>query len=420
MEKKENNTERSRKKRRHADRTLRVFVCDEHSDALEEIHRSIRRKELPYTAFAMMHFDAHPDLCVSPTMDAEFCFEPTKLYDFLDSSEGGIAEWILPLVYEGHLSSLWWVRPTWAKQLEDGNRVFAVGKLKAENKENKEYIRVSARDAYFLDDFLYAPIETMTGVRPLKLTVTTASRLATFYFRAESAPSTEAAKGGEISEEKPYVLDICLDYFSTLNPFVKTMNETFPSDIVDLVRWIYAAPRFKNSDLDLKRALTERRRFRDGLRTLIANEAAVVSLAKLYDEGSTAERSLRQLRDYCKSIDQETFDTIFRCGPMLDLPHHQSDAEEIDGMVTEMEKALSKGARSRRPALVTIACSTRDGYFPSSEVERTLGAVLGMLRRLFGSISVASSQYLPSGVQCAVGPHLSRRGKRQATGTSAS
>lgn len=47
-----------------------------------------------------IHFDAHPDLMVTPEMPAETCFRPQELYDTLAAAEGGIAEWILPLVYQ--------------------------------------------------------------------------------------------------------------------------------------------------------------------------------------------------------------------------------------------------------------------------------------------------------------------------------
>lgn len=48
----------------------------------------------------MMHLDAHPDLMVTPEMPAATCFCPYDLYETLDTAEGGIAEWILPLVYQ--------------------------------------------------------------------------------------------------------------------------------------------------------------------------------------------------------------------------------------------------------------------------------------------------------------------------------
>lgn len=73
-----------------------------------------------------MHFDAHPDLMVTPDMPAATCFRPHDLYETLERAEGGIAEWILPLVYQGHLSKMWWVRPAWARQFADGDYRYVI------------------------------------------------------------------------------------------------------------------------------------------------------------------------------------------------------------------------------------------------------------------------------------------------------
>ena len=51
-------------------RTLRVCIVDEHSDALESIHLGIRSKKVPFKGFKLLHFDAHPDLCVTTEMRA--------------------------------------------------------------------------------------------------------------------------------------------------------------------------------------------------------------------------------------------------------------------------------------------------------------------------------------------------------------
>lgn len=79
---------------------LRCHVVDDHCDALRHIHAAIRKGALPFTGLRMMHWDAHPDLMVTPDMPAATCFCPHDLYHTLEAAEGGIAEWILPLVYQ--------------------------------------------------------------------------------------------------------------------------------------------------------------------------------------------------------------------------------------------------------------------------------------------------------------------------------
>lgn len=89
---------RTRKRARST--PLRCYIVDDHCDALSKIHIAIRRGSLPFKGLSALHFDAHPDLMVTPDMPAETCFSPHALYDTLAEAEGGIAEWILPLVYQ--------------------------------------------------------------------------------------------------------------------------------------------------------------------------------------------------------------------------------------------------------------------------------------------------------------------------------
>lgn len=100
-----------RKRRRRP--PLRVFVVDDHCDALSKIHDALRRGALPFSKLSALHFDAHPDLMVTPDMPAETCFRPQELYHTLATAEGGIAEWILPLVYQVTLNETKLVAPSW-------------------------------------------------------------------------------------------------------------------------------------------------------------------------------------------------------------------------------------------------------------------------------------------------------------------
>ena len=60
----------------------------------------------------------------------EVIWRPRDLYDELAASEGGISEWIFPLVAAKHVDRYIWIRPPWAtKALEDGTFSFHVGEL---------------------------------------------------------------------------------------------------------------------------------------------------------------------------------------------------------------------------------------------------------------------------------------------------
>eukprot|EP00928_Gymnodinium_smaydae_P042873 TRINITY_DN28834_c1_g2_i1.p1 TRINITY_DN28834_c1_g2~~TRINITY_DN28834_c1_g2_i1.p1 ORF type:complete len:578 (-),score=103.60 TRINITY_DN28834_c1_g2_i1:42-1523(-) len=77
----------------------------------------------------MVHLDAHPDMSASSTMPAETVFaDPRGVYFAMRGDASGIAQWILPAVYGGHLRTIWWVRPTWAEQIADGDYDVYVGR----------------------------------------------------------------------------------------------------------------------------------------------------------------------------------------------------------------------------------------------------------------------------------------------------
>ncbi|OLP80252.1 UPF0489 protein C5orf22-like [Symbiodinium microadriaticum] len=100
---------------------LPVFVCEYHDEALRFLHFCIRRRKIPFGDLAMVHLDAHPDLSASTQLEADRIYDsPLEVYAALREEDGGIAQWILPAVYGGHLSSVWWVRPPGSQQISDG------------------------------------------------------------------------------------------------------------------------------------------------------------------------------------------------------------------------------------------------------------------------------------------------------------
>ena len=104
---------------------LPVIICEWHQHVLPHIHRGIASRHLPSTGLNMLHFDAHPDLTFPLTMPASACFDKEALYDRIE-----IADWILPLCYEGHLHKVTWMRPEWADQIKDGKYFVKVGEDK--------------------------------------------------------------------------------------------------------------------------------------------------------------------------------------------------------------------------------------------------------------------------------------------------
>lgn len=49
-------------------------------------------------------------------------------YNFLIFRNISIENWIMPMIYAGHISVILWVKPPWCSQIEDKNIHFYVGK----------------------------------------------------------------------------------------------------------------------------------------------------------------------------------------------------------------------------------------------------------------------------------------------------
>ena len=121
-----------------------VVVTEDHHDVLPWLHAAMRRKVLPLEGWRLVHVDAHPDL--GALKDAAIITKPRELYAFLDDSEYGICEWILPLAYRGHCGAVDWVKPPFAAQFREGSYAFAVGA------DASGALKVDCDEAYFRED----------------------------------------------------------------------------------------------------------------------------------------------------------------------------------------------------------------------------------------------------------------------------
>ena len=72
---------------------------------------------------------------------------------------------------------------------------------------------------------------------------------------------------------------------------------------------------------------------------------------------------------------------VAECGACLELPHHPSTRLEMVALLREFASCL-KGLTP--PKLVTIACSTEDGFTPAIDVPWLLRRVLRTVQTCYG------------------------------------
>ncbi|XP_077391874.1 UPF0489 protein C5orf22 homolog [Festucalex cinctus] len=140
---------------------LPVWIVEDHHDVVCHIYRAIASRHLPMKNIKLVHLDSHPDLLIPVNLCADTVFEKDKLL-----SELSIENWIMPMVYAGHVSGVAWLHPYWSQQIMEGEHKITVGK-----DSSTTTIRVTSKDHYFLSDGLYVPEEQLENPKSLILNV---------------------------------------------------------------------------------------------------------------------------------------------------------------------------------------------------------------------------------------------------------
>uniref|UniRef100_A0A8C3GPD2 Chromosome 5 open reading frame 22 n=1 Tax=Cairina moschata TaxID=8855 RepID=A0A8C3GPD2_CAIMO len=408
------------------------------------IYRAIGSKHLPASNISFVHLDSHPDLLIPVNMPADTVFDKEVLF-----SELSIENWIMPAVYAGHISQVLWLHPPWAQQISEGKHNFFVGKdistttirvtgtddyflsdglyVPADQLENQKPLNLHV--------ILINPTETsnnqeengeVISAKRLKLntddtanTVTASSSVtsgnldhssssvknkeiqnASALNRAECSPSSslrndecpirEVAKNicQVLQKGDAFVLDIDLDFFSVKNPF----KEMYTQTEYEILQELY---NFKKPHKDA----TE-----EGLLDCVENrvhqledlEAAFADLCDNDDEETVQKwasypgmKPLVQLVHSLKSrMESPDYEMVHQAGltcDYMELPHHVSTEEEIEGLI-QSTKVLLKNMP--KPTLVTIARSSLDDYCPSEQVDIIQEKVLNLLGLVYGTLDV--------------------------------
>lgn len=342
-----------------------VFIVENHNDALEIVLPSLANRYLPFNDNLMIHFDSHPDMCVPRQMPASNIYERQMLLESVS-----IENWIVPMMYAKHVNEVVWVRPPWAHQIDNGCHEFSVG-------ESNGKIYVSSTLDYFLSDGGYKEEAMMENVRNVKVHVTEV--------------------GGALSElisdddEKHWVLDVDLDYFSTFNPFLAIYPK---ADAYEKLRRIYKVDKdYDASDSQSVAAyVTERNRRLDFFETIFQHMAQHGSLEKFKCDDDSMREKFELVKELieCLIHNYSLFDVdwfvVNDAGCTCDdderqLPHHESSDDEIKELIKKFEIFLR--SLKKPPTLITIARSSLDGYTPTHQVDSIQSQVLQALRNVF-------------------------------------
>lgn len=343
-----------------------VFVTENHNDVLELLLPALANRYLPLQNNLMIHFDSHPDLCVPRQMPADCIYDRRTLLESLS-----IENWILPVMFAQNLNEVVWVRPPWAKQIEDGRHTFTVG-------EFNDKIFVSSTLDYFLSDGGYKEEKSLSNKKSATVHV------------SEVDESLNELISDDL--DKHWILDIDLDYFSTLNPFLSIYPK---AETYEKLREIFKLEKdYKADDLESISSYVQRRNCQlDFFESVFQHMAQHGSLEKFKCEDSSMKEKFELVKELIECLcsnysiyDIDWFvvnDAGCTCDDELhELPHHESTDEEIKQLVGKFEKFIR--ALKKPPTLITIARSSLDCYSPAHQVDSIQAQVLQALRTVYG------------------------------------
>ncbi|CAL1538492.1 unnamed protein product [Lymnaea stagnalis] len=403
--------------------SLPVHIVEQHNDVVPFIHRAIASKLLPFHDIAIIHLDSHPDLLLPINLDADTVFKPQELNEALS-----IENWLLPLTYAKHLNHIVWVKPPWAHQIQASEQSFTIGKCLESGK-----VRLSCKENYFLTDGLFCPPQELKDSCEVKLTVV--EMLPEKWYDTDTSCTSSSApqaqrrlNDGHQQEEsqavfstperwavllkdqlldKPYILDVDLDFFSTANPFKNLLGH----EEERALRNLYHYPALQDTSDETVITFTKTREKQiNELENIFTeleinlgtkrNHPCKVSVDDLtaMDVIGKSSLDIKQKDDLVLLCNSLLLNPAYREIPFIqlhdfgctlddtELPHHISTPPEVHALHSAFKKVLEV---LPRPTVVTISRSSTDGYCPVETVDVYQNDVLKLLENLYGSLKIS-------------------------------
>jgi hypothetical protein len=357
----------------------------------------------------MLHVDAHADLSIPSATGYKSMKEWADidlLYDLL-SEEGGIAEFIIPLITQKFLSQVIWVKPEWSEQFPIDSQSFQIEDVSQSS--SFCYPKVNCNLPYYVEDDSYQPFtksSESTDIHVLTCSVDSSlqydSPTQLFLLQHNAVAVQEYSPSSE-GQEVAWVLDICLDYFSTNNPFFEpflllykdSSSQPFsPEEFLEIVKFLFyhmpyrkrgiKDPHLIKSEIDklLKECLSSN----DG-ENKKAEKQIYEQFSGIPDATNYLEKFFRQI----PSTTNQFKEFILAKGHLLLLPHHtvgsfpelQIKIDQLEQFLRTFMSLFPSSKKAQFPLFITMATSESDNYILPDQLNFVRTHVLQMLDSLF-------------------------------------
>merc|ERR1712059_14011 len=198
----------------------------------------------------------------------------------------------------------------------------------------------------------------------------------------------------QMGEVDHFILDVHLDFFSTLNPFVSLYQE---ADLYSQLRELYSfspVPANMEHSRRVEMALMagrERKEKVDRLGRIFNHLMEEENLTMFEGEGEELLPVVSKIVDSVrKHYPRQEVDwrLVHDAGQTFDdseLPHHISSKTEIQTMLRLTEQFLDQ--LDKPPTIVTISRSSEDDYCPPTQVEEIQMGVLSLLKMKYRGVT---------------------------------
>jgi len=280
-----------------------------------------------------------------------------------------------------------------------------------------DQVKVDLNHPYYMDDASVASSDKLALKQNIELHVSKLPiKKNQRHEQSESYSNNNCNKSNtdnnSTEQTRPWILDICLDYFVCLNPYIHDLEDINPSAtcaFLDLMK----GSRFNISTIDnnnqpidleyqndiirfyklLKQLLLDQFEKNNNDRNMQTTTDATTGSDVLFEQISIFFETLELTEKYVLRLikeinnDSQLLSMIIEAIPNWSMPHDVSSSttERIDESLLLVEEFLKRRIEENildEPFLITIARSSLDGFCPLPVVDRLQDQVLDMIHRI--------------------------------------
>lgn len=356
----------------------------------------------------LIRFDTFADLLVSKDLPAEQLDGLDRLVESITNQS-----WILPAVYRGFISKIIWFKPPWAHEFQDGKHQIQVGKC-----QQTGLLKVASTYPYFTSNCVYSSVEKLSNVQIVDVFVLTIGLAKNFSLNSTETTGQifDHDSGSEsldtdnrkkiktssssdfnhkdssanyqrtypfdinvirqILENKRFILDFDLSFFSTDDP----IRRQFDENEYEILRYVYTRVVHDTSDVEIQRYISARETALDQIKTFMEE----------YLTEPKAEQPIMIENPYLTALiaviryKKMNWKTIHHYAMHLAdtrPPNHISSEEMIIYLLEGASKILQ--ALKKDPIYITISRCVNDGFCSSDQSDLIQRYVEKKLRKLY-------------------------------------